>query len=48
MKLLAAAMDYWSNGALKALFLEHEVKLYELRITLMCQFTVPEKFYFIS
>lgn len=24
MKLLANAMDYWSNGALKALFLEHE------------------------
>lgn len=24
MKLLAYAMDYWSNGALKALFLEHE------------------------
>lgn len=25
MKLLAYAMDYWSYGALKALFLEHEV-----------------------
>lgn len=25
MKLLANAMDYWSSGALKALFLEHEV-----------------------
>ncbi|XP_049812486.1 pantothenate kinase 3 isoform X2 [Schistocerca nitens] len=24
MKLLAHAMDYWSNGTLKALFLEHE------------------------
>ncbi|BFY98499.1 hypothetical protein BsWGS_01539 [Bradybaena similaris] len=24
MKLLAYAMDYWSNGCLKALFLEHE------------------------
>lgn len=24
MKLLAYAMDYWSNGSLKALFLEHE------------------------
>lgn len=24
MKLLAYAMDYWSNGTLKALFLEHE------------------------
>lgn len=26
MKLLAYAMDYWSEGTLKALFLEHEVK----------------------
>jgi len=25
MKLLAYAMDYWSAGTLKALFLEHEV-----------------------
>ena len=25
MKLLAFALDYWSKGALKALFLEHEV-----------------------
>jgi type II pantothenate kinase len=25
MKLLAHAMDYWSKGTLKALFLEHEV-----------------------
>ena len=25
MKLLAYAMEYWSDGALKALFLEHEV-----------------------
>ncbi|CAD6222120.1 GSCOCG00012998001-RA-CDS, partial [Cotesia congregata] len=25
MKLLAYAMDYWSKGTLKALFLEHEV-----------------------
>lgn len=24
MKLLAYAMDYWSHGTLKALFLEHE------------------------
>lgn len=24
MKLLAYAMDYWSKGTLKALFLEHE------------------------
>lgn len=24
MKLLAYAMDYWSHGQLKALFLEHE------------------------
>jgi len=27
MKLLAYAMDYWSKGTLKALFLEHEVKI---------------------
>ena len=27
MKLLAYAMDYWSKGSLKALFLEHEVCL---------------------
>jgi len=26
MKLLAHAMDYWSKGTLKALFLEHEVR----------------------
>lgn len=25
MKLLAHAMEYWSKGTLKALFLEHEV-----------------------
>lgn len=25
MKLLAYAMDYWSSGQLKALFLRHEV-----------------------
>lgn len=24
MKLLAYAMDYWSKGSMKALFLEHE------------------------
>lgn len=28
MKLLAYAMDYWSKGTLKALFLEHEVSFY--------------------
>lgn len=27
MKLLAYAMDYWSKGQLKALFLRHEVRL---------------------
>ena len=26
MKLLAFAMHYWSNGELKALFLQHEVR----------------------
>ena len=25
MKLLAYAMDYWSKGTMKALFLKHEV-----------------------
>lgn len=29
MKLLAYAMDYWSKGTMKALFLEHEV-IYEI------------------
>lgn len=24
MKMLAYAMDYWSNGTMKALFLQHE------------------------
>lgn len=24
MQLLASALDYWSKGAIKALFLEHE------------------------
>lgn len=27
MKLLAYAMDYWSKGQLKALFLRHEVNI---------------------
>lgn len=27
MHLLAYAIDYWSNGQMKALFLEHEVRL---------------------
>lgn len=27
MKLLAYAMDYWSKGQLKALFLRHEVSV---------------------
>ena len=27
MKLLSYAMEYWSKGALKALFLEHEVSI---------------------
>lgn len=30
MKVLAYAMDYWSKGQLKALFLEHEVRKYML------------------
>lgn len=28
MRLLAYALDYWSKGQLKALFLEHEVKCF--------------------
>jgi pantothenate kinase len=27
MKMLAYAMDYWSRGTMKALFLEHEVSI---------------------
>lgn len=30
MKLLAYAMDYWSNGCLKALFLEHEARCFSI------------------
>ena len=26
MRILAYAMDYWSDGKIKAIFLEHEVK----------------------
>ncbi len=26
MRILAYAMDYWSGGKIKAIFLEHEVK----------------------
>lgn len=26
MRILAYAMDYWSGGRIKAVFLEHEVK----------------------
>lgn len=33
MKLLAYAMDYWSKGQLKALFLRHEVSMNLLRLT---------------
>lgn len=28
MKLLAYAMDYWSKGTMKALFLDHEVSTF--------------------
>ena len=42
MKLLAYAMDFWSKGQLKALFLEHEVSwvhmdLIVLRGCLACE-----------
>lgn len=33
MKQLAYAMDFWSDGALKALFLEHEVDISQLYTT---------------
>lgn len=33
MKLLAYAMDYWSKGQLKALFLRHEVSMNLLLLT---------------
>ncbi|XP_036141639.1 pantothenate kinase 3 isoform X2 [Monomorium pharaonis] len=33
MKLLAYAMDYWSRGTLKALFLEHEIIILIFRVT---------------
>jgi pantothenate kinase len=42
MKLLAHAMDYWSKGTLKALFLEHEV-----RIFLQLQNSGTRQFYLI-
>jgi type II pantothenate kinase len=31
MRMLAFAMDYWSNGTMKALFLEHEVCVDEIQ-----------------
>lgn len=37
MKLLAYAMDYWSKGQLKALFLRHEVSVTQLLIELRDQ-----------
>lgn len=32
MRLLSFAMDFWSAGQMKALFLEHEVGLYEVGV----------------
>jgi len=29
MRILAYAMDYWSDGKIKAIFLEHEVREYK-------------------
>ncbi|TRZ25436.1 hypothetical protein HGM15179_001495 [Zosterops borbonicus] len=43
MKVLAYAMDYWSKGQLKALFLEHE-----LLSTVICWKGVPKVSHFIS
>lgn len=43
MKLLAYAMDYWSKGQLKALFLRHEVNITQPLIELgdqKCSFMV--------
>lgn len=42
MKLLAYALDYWSKGQLKALFLEHEVCCASLFICVYC-FTINEE-----
>jgi len=36
MKQLAYAMDFWSKGALKALFLEHEVRLLLIFLHKIC------------
>ncbi|KAG2463223.1 PANK1 kinase, partial [Polypterus senegalus] len=38
-KLLAYAMDFWSKGQLKALFLEHEVCQKEIEVNAMCSKT---------
>ena len=35
MKLLAYAMDFWSKGQLKALFLEHEVSWVHMDLTVL-------------
>lgn len=43
MKLLAYAMDYWSKGTLKALFLEHEVK----NLIENSYFKIPFRYYWI-
>ena len=32
MRLIAHAMDYWSKGSMKALFLQHEVGLKRLGV----------------
>jgi hypothetical protein len=35
MRILAYAMDYWSGGNIKAIFLEHEVR------RKLCLFDIP-------
>ena len=38
MKLLAFAMDYWSKGTMKALFLKHEVNKIILLVNIFSAF----------
>lgn len=41
MKLLAYAMDYWSKGQLKALFLQHEVREFKLVVAELLKLVHP-------
>lgn len=42
MKLLAYAMDYWSKGTMKALFLEHEGYFGAVGCLLQCNEPPPD------